>query len=124
MAGGIYLADHIGVEPPVLILFCRDPGDSAVSQPGTQNWVRGSSVYPAVQNLLLGARGSGLGGCLTTIHLRYHGEIKALLGIPDSVDIYALVPLGYPRDKFGPLRRRAVEEVTYLDAWGAKLPGL
>ena len=124
MAGAIYLADHIGAEPPVLILFCRDPGASTVRQPGFQDWVRGASVYPAVQNLLLAARASGLGGCLTTLHLRYHAEIKALLGIPDGVDIYALVPLGYPRDKFGPLRRRAVEEVTYLDAWGTNLPGV
>ena len=49
---------------------------------------------------------------------------KASHSSTTSRNIYALVPLGYPRDKFGPLRRRAVEEVTYLDAWGAKLPGL
>jgi len=122
MAGGIHLADHIGVEPPVLVLFCRDAGAFTVSQPDNQNWIRGSSVYPTVQNLLLAARGSGLGGCLTTLHVRYHAEIKALLGIPGSVDIYALVPLGYPRDKFGPLRRRPVEEVSYLDSWGQSLP--
>jgi nitroreductase len=122
MGGGMYLADHMGTEPPVLVLFCRDPAANTISQPGIQNWVRGSSVYPAVQNLLLAARASGLGGCLTTLHLRYHAEIKALLGIPDSVDVYALIPLGYPRDKFGPLRRRPVEEVSYLDAWGTNLP--
>jgi nitroreductase len=122
MGGGMYLADHMGTEPPVLVLFCRDPAAHYNSQPGIQNWVRGSSVYPAVQNLLLAARASGLGGCLTTLHLRYHAEIKALLGIPDSVDVYALIPLGYPRDKFGPLRRRPVEEVSYLDAWGTNLP--
>ena len=121
MAGAIYLADHMGTEPPVLVLFCRDT--PSVSQPGGyQDWTRGSSIYPAVQNLLLAARASGLGGCLTTLHLRYEAEIKALLGIPNGFDTYALVPLGYPRDKFGPLRRRAVEEVTYLDAWGANLP--
>jgi len=122
MAGGLHLADHIGVEPPVLVLFCRDAGVFTVNQPASQNWVRGSSVYPSVQNLLLAARVSGLGGCLTTIHLRYHAEIKALLGIPGGVDVYALVPLGFPRDKFGPLRRRPVEEVSYLDAWGQTLP--
>jgi nitroreductase len=122
MASSIYLADHIGVEPPVLVLFCREaPG---INPAGYREWTNGASVYPAVQNMLLAARGSGLGGCLTTLHLRHHAAIKALLGIPGAVDIYALVPLGYPRDKFGPLRRRAVEEVTYLDAWGANLPGV
>jgi nitroreductase len=123
MASATYLADHMGTEPPVLLLFCRDPAAVTISQPGNQDWLRGSSIYPAVQNLLLAARASGLGGCLTTLHLRYHAEIKALLGIPDSVDVYALIPLGYPRDKFGPLRRRPVEEVSYLNAWGTNLPG-
>jgi nitroreductase len=123
MSGSMYLADHMSAEPPVLILFCRDPGASTVPQPGMQDWARGASIYPAAQNLLLAARASGLGGCLTTFHLRHHAEIKILLGIPDGVDLFALVPLGYPRDKFGPLRRRPVEEVTYLDAWGANLPG-
>jgi nitroreductase len=125
MAGAIYLAEHMGVEPPVLVLFCRDdPSHNSPTSPsGMRSWTRGSSVYPAVQNLLLAARASGLGGCLTTIHLRYETEVKALLGIPDDMDTYALVPLGYPRDRFGPLRRRPVEEVTYLDTWGSALPG-
>jgi nitroreductase len=124
MAGAVYLAETMGTEPPVLVFFCRD--DPSVNSPtspsGMRAWTRGSSIYPAVQNLLLAARASGLGGCLTTIHLRYEAEVKAILGIPDDFDTYALVPLGYPRDKFGPLRRRPVEEVTYLDSWGTHLP--
>ena len=120
MAGALHLAQHMGTEPPVLVLFCRDtPG----ANPFSREWIRGASIYPAVENLLLAARASGLGGCLTTVHVRYEPEVKALLGIPDGFDTYALVPLGYPRDKFGPVRRRPVEEVTYLDAWGTNLPG-
>ena len=120
MAGGTHLADHMGTEPPVLVLFCRDA--VSVLQSGVPDRIRGASIYPAVQNLLLAARAFGLGGCLTTIHLRYEAEIKALLGFPDGVETFALVPLGYPRDKFGPLRRRPVEEISYLDSWGQKLP--
>ena len=56
------------------------------------------------------------------MHLLFESEAKAVLGIPDDVDTFALVPLGYPRDKFGPLRRKPVEEVTYLDTWGSALP--
>jgi nitroreductase len=121
MAGGTHLADHMGTEPPVLILFCRDA--VGMLQSGVPDRIRGSSIYPAVQNLLLAARASGLGGCLTTMHLRYEAEIKALLGLPDGVETYALVPLGYPSQKFGPLRRRPVEEVAYLDPWGTNLAG-
>jgi nitroreductase len=125
MSGALYLAEHLGTEPPVLVLFCRD--DPTVTGPtspsGMRPWTRGSSVYLAVQNLLLAARAVGLGGCLTTVHLYHEAEIKALLGIPDEMDTYALVPLGYPRDRFGPLRRKPVEEVTYLDTWGTPISG-
>ena len=43
---------------------------------------RGGSVYPAVQNLLLDARGLGLGSVITSPHKRCEDEVKALLGIP------------------------------------------
>jgi nitroreductase len=124
MTGAVYLAQNLGTEPPVLVMFCQSAprGDSLNSPSGRNPWTRGSSIYLAVQNLLLAARASGLGGCLTTVHLFHEAEARAILGIPDDVDTFALVPLGYPRDKFGPLRRKPVEEVTYLDTWGTSLP--
>ena len=124
MTGAVYLADTLGTEPPVLVMFCQNSprGESLNSPSGRNPWTRGSSIYLAVQNLLLAARASGLGGCLTTVHLFYEAEAKAVLGIPEYVDTFALVPLGYPRDRFGPLRRKPVEDVTFLDTWGAPLP--
>jgi nitroreductase len=71
--------------------------------------------------MLLAARARGIGGCLTTIHLFREAQVKAALGIPEDVDTYALIPLGYPTDSFGPLRRKPVGEVSYLDRWGAPL---
>ena len=107
------LAQHMG-EVPVLILACmrnRSPKTSLTT---------GSSIYPAVQNLMLAARGLGLGTVITTVHKRYEAEIKELLGIPDSVETAALIPLGYPSDRahFGGSRRAPVGEVAYRDRWG------
>lgn len=108
-----HLAEHMGDEPPVLMMFCveRAPGSAAPSRTG------GASVYPAVQNVLLAARALGLGGCLTTLHLRREAQVKEVLGIPENVDTYALLPLGYPATKHGPLRRRPVAEITHYDRW-------
>jgi nitroreductase len=78
----------------------------------------GASVYPAVQNLMLAARAEGLGTCLTTIHQHNEKLIKDYLGIPENIDTYALIPLGYPATKFGPLTRKPASEVTYYDRWG------
>lgn len=108
-----HLADHMGDEPPVLLLFCIERAPDAPAPSRTS----GSSIYPAVQNVLLAARALGLGGCLTTLHLRREEQVKAVLGIPDHVDTYALIPIGYPATKHGPVRRRPAAEVTHLDRW-------
>ena len=108
-----YLAKHLH-EAPVLILVCVENG-------GPSTLSKGSSIYPAVQNLLLAARGLGLGSVLTTFHKQYEHEIKDLLGIPDDVETAALLPVGYldNRAQYGPTHRSPVEEVTYWEHWGS-----
>jgi nitroreductase len=81
-----------------------------------------ASIFPAVQNLMLAARALGLGSTLTTLHRAFEPELKALLGLPPQIEVAALVPLGWPRDRFGPTRRRPVDEVAYLDRWEGPLP--
>jgi hypothetical protein len=43
--------------------------------------------------------------------------------LPAEVQTYALLPIGYPRDKFGPIRRRPVDEVVCLDRYGNRWKG-
>ena len=113
-ASAAYMADHIQ-DAPVHILACIEHDGS----PGTLS--RGSSIYPAVQNILLAARGLGLSSVITTLHKRYEEEIKQMLGIPYNVETAALLPVGYPAegDRYGPTRRRPVDEVTYWERWGS-----
>ena len=110
-AGAQHLEDHLE-DVPVLILACIQ------ASPGTTGW--GSSIYPAVQNILLAARGLGLGSVLTTRQMRFEEEIKQLLGIPDDVVTAALLPIGFPAEgsRYGPTRRRPLEEVAFSDRWG------
>jgi nitroreductase len=76
-----------------------------------------SSCYPGVQNLLLAARAHGLAANLSIWHLFAEKEFKRVLAIPADVTIYALVPVGWPAGKFGPVRRRAVADVLHWDRW-------
>ena len=82
--------------------------------------ITGSSIYPAVQNIMLAARALGIGSCLTTIHRYRDRQVKELLGIPDHVETAALIPLGYPLGQFGRAPRRPMREVAFADAWGSK----
>jgi nitroreductase len=114
-------------EAPVLIACCLDHAQLGPIA-GPEGELRSpvaayASIFPAVQNLLLAARALGLGTTLTTLHRGFEDALRTLLDIPASVEVVALVPLGYPRDRFGPTRRKSVEEVTFLDRWGRRFGG-
>ncbi len=97
---------------PVIVLPCllryRDPTPT-----------EGASVYPAVQNLLLGARAVGLGGAITMFHRTCEAELVNLLELPDSAFISATVTLGVPAGNHGPVRRKPLADLVFEDGWGA-----
>ena len=107
-----YLADHIH-EAPVWIIPCLEGASPSRTS--------GSSIYPAVQNMLLAARALGLGTTLTTLYLNFEKEVEAALGLPPDVHTYALLPIGYPMGRFGPVRRVPLTDVVYEDRWGQPL---
>jgi nitroreductase len=100
---------------PVLILPCmvryREPFSA-----------EGASIYPACQNLLLAARALGYGGVMTIWNLFVDAELRDLLGIPADVFVAATITLGRPRGNHGPVRRRPLDELVYLDEWGGPAP--
>lgn len=102
---------------PVLILACLD---SPTPPHGPNSLTPGSSIYPAVQNIIFAARALGLGTVLTTLHTKLEDEVKVLLGIRDTVSTAALIPLGYPAqgERFGGGRRKPSAEVTFHERWG------
>ncbi len=107
-----YLAHHLAEAPVIIIGTIRTGGAAA-------NSMTGASMYPALQNLMLAARALGLGTTLTTLHQMHEQEVKELLGIPDDVETMALIPVGWPKGKFGAPIRMPVEKVVYWDKWGA-----
>jgi nitroreductase len=135
MAGGSYLWNHIA-DAPVLLVPClrkrdmppRDALPEAVAARydahlAHQEKIRGSSIYPAIQNVILACRGLGLGTLITTNHILYEDDVRAILGLPDDVFTFALMPIGYPLGKYGSLARRPVSEVAFADRWGERWPG-
>ncbi len=102
------LEDHLD-DVPVLIVACLRGGLGS-----------GASIYPAVQNILLAARGLGLASVLTTRQSRFEADIKEILGIPDEVSTAALLPIGFPAEgtRYGPTRRRPLDEVAFDGRWG------
>lgn len=114
-AAGQYLADHLH-EAPVIIIPC------GFLLPVNTGIASGSSIYPAIQNLMLAARALGLGCVMTTLHRHDEGAVRELLGIPDDAHTAALIPIGWPMGRFGPVNRRPISQVTYWDYWGEPKP--
>lgn len=126
-----YLIDHIQ-DAPLLLILCAVPLETPEPPPGFEpppNVMKfgersePASVLLAVQNIMLACRAFELGTCPTTLHVLHEDELKQLLGIPEEVKTFMMLPIGYPINKIGPVRRLPVEEVTYRDSWGENWPG-
>ena len=79
------------------------------------------SIYPSVQNLLLAARAAGLGAALITLPL-WSTFLGAAHARParGACTPCAVIPLGWPRGRYGPTTRRPVGEVVSLDRYGQR----
>ena len=119
------LHDRAGEFTSVLFTQVRFPQASEL--------LLGGSIFPAMQNFLLAARALGLGACLTS-WASYGGEslLRDAVGVPDNWMLAGHVVVGWPRGNHGPVRRRPLQEVVFLDRWeghasaivgdGAELP--
>ena len=112
-----YLIAHFHETPAVIFCCIRN------AYPTTERPIRAtmwSTIFPATQNLLLAARGLGLGAAMTTFQAGAEDEIKARFGIPDDVYIGSTIPVGWPMGRFGPLGRKPIDEVLHWERWGGE----
>ncbi len=98
-------------EAPVLIVVAVD------LQRGMEATL-GSSIYPAIQNLLLAATAMGLGSALTTIATSFHAELAELLATPPHLRLVAVIPIGWPGVALGPSRREPVASRMHHETYG------
>ena len=71
-------------EIPLHLVVCSNLSDLAIvdAQLDRPSIVGGASIYPFVQNVLLGLRAEGLGAALTTLLAPAEPDVKRLLAIP------------------------------------------
>ncbi len=106
-------------EIPVLVVAClKGARVPLVPPPPIAASSYYGSIYPSVQNLLLAARAMGLGASLITLPLLSMTLARRTLGLPITVQPACIVPLGWPRGRYGPTTRRPVGDVVHLDRFG------
>jgi nitroreductase len=108
-------ADHFE-EIPVIVVGCLATLIPLVPRIAVSSLY--GSIFPSVQNLLLAARAAGLGACLITLPLWSTFLARRALGLPWNVTPCAVVPLGWPKGRYGPTTRKPVGEIVHVDRWG------
>jgi nitroreductase len=105
MKAAIYLAEHMH-EVPVHLFVA---GWTRRNAPQTQ------ALFPCIQNILLACRAVGLGASLTTAHRAFGDEIDEFLGLSRDTPSIALLPIGWPKGKYGRPPRRPVDGALFFD---------
>jgi nitroreductase len=119
-----YLAERLAQTPALIFAGLMVPPDE-VSYPAydptkadVYQPLLGAGIYPAVQNMMLAARSLRLGTCLITAAVIDDEDLKALLKLPPEAKNMAMIPVGWPRGKFRPVRRTPVAQVAFIDEFG------
>ncbi|MBK6310434.1 MAG: nitroreductase family protein [Candidatus Microthrix sp.] len=119
MAPGRWQAKHFA-ELPVFVIPCyrRSLKHRPVGRPQIAVSSFYGSVFPAVQNLLLECRAVGLGASIQTLPIWHIPSARRILGLPRKVNPVCIIPIGWPRGRYGPTTRRPIGEVVHLDRYG------
>lgn len=99
---------------PVVIVVAAD---GTLAHPRTF----GSSLFPAVQNLLLAAGALGYGSALTTLAAYAPDDVRAAVALPEHLVPIAVVPIGRPAVRLGRSRRQPLTTKAHLDRYGSPL---
>lgn len=105
MNAAIYLAEHLH-EAPVHLFVA---GWTRRGEPQSQ------ALFPAIQNILLACRAVGLGASLTTAHRAHGEEIDRYIGLSEKTPSSALIPIGWPKGKYGTPTRRPIDDAFFVD---------
>jgi hypothetical protein len=98
MSTGAHLWDHMGDAPVILLPCQRRPAVPPAE-----------SLPPVIR------------ACYPD-HIRCEDEVRTLIGLPNDFDTFAMMPIGWPIDSFGPLTRRPLSEFVHVDGWGKPWP--
>lgn len=105
---------------PVFVIPCyrRNLKHRPVGRPQISVASFYGSVFPAVQNLLLGCRAVGLGASIQTLPIWNVPATRKALGLPRSMNPVCIIPIGWAKGRYGPTTRRPIGEVVHLDRFG------
>ncbi len=98
---------------PVVIVVCADPAESGVEN-GIDYFIADAAI--AFEHLCLAAHALGLGSCWMGLY--DEAVVSHALGIPESMRVVGITPLGYPDQEPKARPRKELAEIAYVNEWG------
>jgi nitroreductase len=110
-------ADHLDQVPVHLVILADQAAiTTTIEAIDSHQICGGSSVYPFVQNMLLGLRAEGLGAAFTALHVAVQDAVRQLLRVPESFLVAGHIGVGWPVKPLPTrLSRKPVEEFATED---------
>ena len=106
---------------PVHLVICVELDALAIVDQGLDrpSIVGGASIYPFVQNILLGLRAEGLGAAFTTLLTPAEPAVRELLALPDGIALAGHISVGYRADPWpATLSRNDVAQFAFGERYG------
>lgn len=112
------LWDHLA-EVPVHVIPCMEREEWHLTSP-QHAYVNASvygTIFPAMWSFQLACRSRGLGSCFVTSLLKYEGELREVLRLPENFAIGGLVAVAHTAGSFSPAVRQSLDTVRRFDGW-------
>ena len=106
---------------PVHLLVCVALDALAITDSGLDrpSIVGGASIYPFVQNVLLGLRAEGLGAAFTTLLVPAEPELRELLAIPHDIAVAGHITIGWREEPWPrALSREPTTSFAFAERYG------
>ena len=102
----------------LLVLVALDALAITDQQLDRPSIVGGASIYPFVQNILLGLRAEGLGAAFTTLLVPAEPQVRELLAIPAQYVVAGHISIGHRADPWpASLSREPLERFVFSERY-------
>lgn len=99
-----------------VIVVCSDKRNLEMAYGERAELYARQQAGAAIENMFLKITDMNLGACW--IGAFDEQEVKAILNVPDNIDVEALLPVGYAAEKQKLRRKPDLDKITFLEKYG------
>lgn len=116
---GACVEQYWASKAPIMIVVCTDPDKTKRFYGNLGEKYSMQTGAAVIQNMLLAAHDQGLGSAW--VGAFQDDKVKQILGIPDTVIVHGILPVGYSAERPAMPQRFTLDQTTYVESWGSRI---